>query len=208
MNDSVVLDPAVELFDTGESGWALCHGVLCTGLVVPPGEGLLELLRELTQPRAMSTLAEEYGDSELVEAIVGGLLSRGFAHRVGEDLRESRERARCKAGLRDTITVDLDMPGALALLRKILGSDLAADEKRWLILDADAVLGLDLHRAWDATADEAGAAPPDVRELLRQRDVARAGRDFATADRLRDQLGELGWDVVDAADGSTLKARS
>ena len=36
---------------------------------------------------------------------------------------------------------DLDMPRALALLRKILGSDLAADEKRWLILDADAVLG-------------------------------------------------------------------
>jgi SAM-dependent methyltransferase len=113
MNDSVVLDPAVELFDTGSSGWALCHNALCTGLIVPPGEGLLELLRELAQPRAMSALVEEYGDQDLVEAIVGGLLERGFAHRAGEDLRASRERARCQAGLRDTLPVDLDMPGAL-----------------------------------------------------------------------------------------------
>jgi ubiquinone/menaquinone biosynthesis C-methylase UbiE len=113
MNDSVVLDPAVELFDTGESGWALGHNALCTGLIVPPGEGLLDLLRELAQPRAMSALADEYGDRDLVEAIVRRLLERGFAHRAGEDLQASRERARCQAGLRDTLPVDLDMPGAL-----------------------------------------------------------------------------------------------
>lgn len=113
MNDSVVLDPAVELFETGPSNWALGHNALCTGLIVPPGEGLLDLLRELAQPRAMSALVDEYGDQDLVEAIVRGLLERGFAHRVGEDLRASRERVRCQAGLRDTIPVDLDRPGTL-----------------------------------------------------------------------------------------------
>jgi len=104
---------------------------------------------------------------------------------------------------------DLDMPGALALLRRILASELTADEKRWLILDADAVLGLDLHRVWE-DADEAAAStvPADVAELVRQRDDARADRDFTTADRLRDQLGELGWDVVDGPGGSTVRHRS
>jgi ubiquinone/menaquinone biosynthesis C-methylase UbiE len=113
MTDSVVLDPAVELFDTGQSGWALCHNALYTGLIVPPGEGLLDLLRELAQPRATSALVDEYGDRDLVEAIVGGLLERGFAHPAGEDLQVSRERARSRAGLRDTLPVDLDIPGAL-----------------------------------------------------------------------------------------------
>jgi cysteinyl-tRNA synthetase len=104
---------------------------------------------------------------------------------------------------------DLDMPGALALLRGILASALTPDEKRWLILDADAVLGLDLHRAWE-DADDATVrtVPDDVEELVRQRADARAGRDFTTADRLRDQLGELGWDVVDGPEGSTVHRRT
>ncbi|MFL5344308.1 MAG: class I SAM-dependent methyltransferase [Hyalangium sp.] len=74
---------------------------------------MLDLLRELAQPRTMSALVDEYGDRDLVEAIVGGLLERGFAHRAGEDLRGSRERVRSQAGLRDTLPVDLDTPGAL-----------------------------------------------------------------------------------------------
>jgi len=43
----------------------------------------------------------------------------------------------------------------LAVVREALRSVLPADEKRWLVLDADAVLGLDLHRVWDAMADAA-----------------------------------------------------
>jgi hypothetical protein len=37
--------------------------------------------------------------------------------------------------------------------------------------------------------------------------VARAERDFATADRLRHEISELGWQVRDAADGFTLAPR-
>ena len=41
---------------------------------------------------------------------------------------------------------DLDMPVALALLREILRVPISDDERRWLILDADRLLGLDLDR--------------------------------------------------------------
>jgi cysteinyl-tRNA synthetase len=105
---------------------------------------------------------------------------------------------------------DLDLPGALACVREMLRADLPPDERRWLVLDADAVLGLDLHRVWDAqpAEDEVGAdVPADVSALLAARDAARAARDYARADELRRELSERGWDVVDGPDGSTLRRR-
>jgi len=101
---------------------------------------------------------------------------------------------------------DLDMPTALALIREILRSRLSADERRWLVLDADLVLGLDLHRAWDQPADE---APPDaVAALAAERDAARARRDFARSDAIRHELAGLGWEAVDGPDGSSVRRRA
>jgi cysteinyl-tRNA synthetase len=99
---------------------------------------------------------------------------------------------------------DLDTPTALALVREILRSSLSADERRWLVLDADLVLGLDLHRAWE---DEAANERPSgaVSALVAERDAARARREYARADAIRDELAELGWEVVDGPDGSALR---
>jgi cysteinyl-tRNA synthetase len=103
---------------------------------------------------------------------------------------------------------DLDLPTALALVRDILRANLAVDERRWLALDADAVLGLDLHRVWEADALDAETALPDeVAALVGSRDAARTARDFASADALRGRIEALGWDVVDRADGSDVRRR-
>jgi cysteinyl-tRNA synthetase len=96
---------------------------------------------------------------------------------------------------------DLDVAGALACMREVLRSDLSDDERRWLTLDADFVLGLDLHRVWDAA--EAPAVPAEVVRLVQERSGARASRDFAKADALRASIGELGWDVIDRPYGSS-----
>jgi cysteinyl-tRNA synthetase len=57
-------------------------------------------------------------------------------------------------------------------------------------------------------ADDDAAAPDDAaHELLAQREAARAARDFAAADRLRDELAALGWEVRDGADGPALVPR-
>ena len=103
---------------------------------------------------------------------------------------------------------DLDMPVALALLREILKAPLATDERRWLMLDADLVLGLDLDRVWAATEDPPGAeadVPAAVTALVGARDAARVARDWSRADALRDELAGLGWDVVDGPTGSTVR---
>ena len=45
---------------------------------------------------------------------------------------------------------------------------------------------------------------PEVRALVERRAQARAAKDFAESDRLRDELADAGWLVRDGPDGSTL----
>jgi cysteinyl-tRNA synthetase len=54
---------------------------------------------------------------------------------------------------------------------------------------------------------EAGGPDEAAQELLARREAARAARDFATADALRDELAALGWEVRDSADGPALIPR-
>jgi cysteinyl-tRNA synthetase len=47
-------------------------------------------------------------------------------------------------------------------------------------------------------------APPRALELAAERTQARADRDWARADAIRDELREFGWEVRDGADGPEL----
>jgi cysteinyl-tRNA synthetase len=53
----------------------------------------------------------------------------------------------------------------------------------------------------------AAEAPAEVRALAEQREQARVARDFATSDRLREEIAARGWDVRDAAGGFELVPR-
>ncbi len=68
-----------------------------------------------------------------------------------------------------------------------------------------------LRRALDifglASLAEERQAPPEVVELARQRQEARAVRDFDEADRLRAEIEAAGWEARDAADGFQLVPR-
>jgi cysteinyl-tRNA synthetase len=47
-------------------------------------------------------------------------------------------------------------------------------------------------------------APEEVRRLAAEREEARAARDFELADRLRDELAEMGWEIRDTPEGARL----
>jgi cysteinyl-tRNA synthetase len=105
--------------------------------------------------------------------------------------------SRFRAALAD----DLDLPAAMALVAELAHSDLADGTKAQLLRSWDRVLGLDLDRApADASLPEGAAS------LLEARDNARAARDFATSDRLRDELAALGVSVTDTAGGQRWRA--
>ncbi|MGZ8707672.1 MAG: CysS/YqeB C-terminal domain-containing protein, partial [Gaiellaceae bacterium] len=50
-------------------------------------------------------------------------------------------------------------------------------------------------------------APPEVVKLAKQRQEARAARDFDEADRLRAEIEAAGWEARDVADGFQLVPR-
>ena len=68
-----------------------------------------------------------------------------------------------------------------------------------------------LHRALDifglASLAEEQEAPSEIVELAKQRQEARAARDFDEADRLRAEIEAAGWEARDVADGFQLVPR-
>ena len=107
---------------------------------------------------------------------------------------------------RAAIADDLDLPTAMALMSELTRSDLAPCAKASLLLDWDRVLGLDLARGVGADAAPM-ELPPGTAELLEQRSRARQERDFATSDRLREDLAAMGVSVIDTRQGQKWEVR-
>ena len=101
----------------------------------------------------------------------------------------------------EAIDDDLDTPRALQVLRRAEKDPAVAEGAKFeLFAWADAVLGLDLARLVGQPV-VAAALPGGAQELLAARVTARAGKDFAASDALRDALAALGVTVKDTAGG-------
>jgi cysteinyl-tRNA synthetase len=116
--------------------------------------------------------------------------------------------AEALAGYRDRFTAaiseDLGLPAALATAHAVAGADdLTPGQKRALLLDFDRVFGLDLGAA--PAAEE--PLPAGAAELLERRAAARAQKDWAASDALRDELAALGVEVRDTTDGQVASRR-
>src|SRR5262249_6589337 len=123
-----------------------------------------------------------------------------------------------KAEFEKHVNNDLDTPGALATLWNMTRDSALSDaEKLSTLLDMDRVLGLSLQEPDGQLRTLAGAAvkesdlPEPVRELLRQREIARHERNFEESDALRARIVAEGYDIEDTAEGprisKTLKIR-
>ncbi len=106
------------------------------------------------------------------------------------------------ARFRDAVADDLDMPRALVVLNELASSSAVPDgEKYALVASWDQVLGLDVER----DARKGWEPSEEMQELVRQRDAARAAKDFAAADALRDRLQALGLEVMDTPEGTKVR---
>ena len=98
----------------------------------------------------------------------------------------------------DAFSDDLDTPRALQVLRAIEKSSASDGAKFETFAWADRLLGLDLARDIGKAPD---ALPAGAADLLEARAEARTAKDFATSDRLRDELAALGVAVKDTPSG-------
>ncbi len=102
---------------------------------------------------------------------------------------------------------DLDTPGAMAAVfsgvtevNRLLDADdvgagLALARE---VLDALAAVGLVVGRA-------VAEVPPEILSMCSERDSARAAKDWAAADALREELTALGWLVEDTPEGTKVR---
>jgi cysteinyl-tRNA synthetase len=102
---------------------------------------------------------------------------------------------------REAVADDLDMPRALVVLNETVSSSILDGEKAALVSSWDAVLGLDLLR----DVREAWAPTAEMRDLVVERDAARAARDFARADEIRSLLQAMGLEVMDSPEGTKIR---
>jgi cysteinyl-tRNA synthetase len=115
-----------------------------------------------------------------------------------EPMRTYRER------FTDAVADDLATPRALAIAHEVAADTSLTDaQRRALLLDFDRILGLSL----DLPAELDASLPEGAAELLERRAAARATRDFAASDALRNELAALGVEVRDTPDGQETSVR-
>jgi cysteinyl-tRNA synthetase len=174
----------------------------------------VELRYYLVGPHYRSSI--EYSDTALQESVSAYRRIESFVHRVRERLGVP---APGVLGAEFTAAMDDDLgtPAALAAVHGAVregnaaldaGDRAAASGAASSVRAMTAVLGLDpLDPLWvegDRSADTAtGALGALVEDLLVQRQEARARRDFAAADEVRNRLTAAGVSVEDSPDGPT-----
>ncbi len=108
------------------------------------------------------------------------------------------------ARFREALANDLDMPSAVRAVNDLdRSNEVPPAEKRALLVSWDHVLGLDLERearaGWEPTEE--------IEQLVAERDAARASKDYARSDELRDQLQAMDLEVMDTAEGTKVRPR-
>lgn len=100
----------------------------------------------------------------------------------------------------EALADDLNTAKALAVVWEMLGEPTLTPKDKWATLLAfDTVLGLNLADVKKVVVTES------ARALASKRDSARAQKDYALSDTLRDELEALGYTVLDTAEGTVLE---
>ncbi|MEK7531397.1 MAG: DALR domain-containing protein [Patescibacteria group bacterium] len=105
----------------------------------------------------------------------------------------------------EALSDDLDTPKAVALIFDVLRSNLSEKDTLATILEFDAVLGLNVNKERKKFTKLSDAQiPMQMKNLLTERENARAKKDFARADALRVEIETLGFLLEDSPEGPRL----
>jgi len=146
---------------------------------------------------------------EAMEAAATGyrrLLAHAAELRSEQGQADPERMAPLRARFREAVRDDLNAPRALAVAWEATRSPgLSPIDKRSLLLEFDAWLGLGLATELPRGAEQ--ERDPRIDELLAQREAARAARQFATADQIRNQLEREGIVIEDTPQGPRWRRR-
>ena len=163
----------------------------------------------------------EYSEASLQEAAAGYRRIESFLRRVVELNAGEIEKGEVTGAFTAAMDDDLGVPAALAEVHNAVRAGNSAVDKgdtaeataiAGQVRAMTAILGVDPYapqwRDRDQSNDAALAALDVlIADALRRRELARADKDWATADQVRDQLNAAGIDIVDTADGAKWSLR-
>ena len=105
----------------------------------------------------------------------------------------------------EAISDDLNMPTALSVLYDVLKDDISNSTKIELVKDFDKVLSLDLLK--EETKEIDSDLEKYILSKIEERKEAKANKDFAKADSIRDELLEKGIILKDTREGVTYEIK-
>jgi len=100
---------------------------------------------------------------------------------------------------------DLKTPEAIALMWELLKDKKVKDsDKKATVIEFDKVFGLDIEANCKSTFTPL-EVPSEVTSLLEERESARAKKDFRKADKIREKITDLGYEIKDTEEGAKLR---
>ena len=128
-------------------------------------------------------------------------LRRGYlAHRDADELIDEDTIKDYELKFNKAINDDLNMPAAMSVVWEIVKSDKKSKQLADLLLKFDQVLGLDLENS-ENYLNEKIDVPQEILDLVEERKNAKANKDYAKADELRDLINSKGYSIKDSANG-------
>ena len=143
-----------------------------------------------------------FGEANLEEAVARVERLRNFLRTNPADGPAGPEAAAAVGRFRDALADDFNTPRAMVEVFDLVRSANQGEVEgaSSAIIEMLGLVGL------VSLADAPSGDGPDVdaTALLEQREAARAEKDFARADEIRDELAGLGWEVRDSPEGASL----
>jgi len=124
-------------------------------------------------------------------------------HPVGDEEPGEAATARLDA-FKDALADDFNTPKAMAEVFELVG-EANRDEVPGAAEAVAEMLGL---VGLESVAEGQDEGHPEAERLMQERQDARAAKDFARADEIRDELASMGFEVRDSADGPRLVPKS
>ena len=107
------------------------------------------------------------------------------------------------------INDDMNMPGAMSVVWEIARNVKKSIKFADLLLKFDKVLGLDMKNAenylLEFKHEESEELPEEIKALVEERKQARAEKNWAKSDEIRDRIISLGYSIKDTKDGIIVK---
>lgn len=129
-------------------------------------------------------------------------LLAAYEKEEGEAVNEA-EGERLRAAFREALEDDVNTPEALGIVWEVTKAAISPLQKYELIKEFDRVLGLEV----EVLANKVDVVPDEVSKLVNRREEMRLRKDYEEADRLRDEIETLGFEVRDTGSGIVVRRK-